>query len=343
MRRLKSPLTLMSVIGFIAVAGLVSLYWLTGSQPALAEPVSINVNANPVSWNPQRPKDAKAGKLDYVGGLALTSEHPAFGGLSGLIVGKEGDALIAVTDRGHWFTADIESEEGRPTGLADALVAPIMDVSGVPLAGTSRDAESITVAFGADPRNSPTYVGFERNHRILSFDLTSLGFDAPASKVEDFGVFDSLENNGGLEALAFLPDGSLLAISERTFDEDGHIVGGRLTEEEATPIRLKQHPPYHLTDMEILPDGDIITLERDYSPLAGVSMMMRRIPAEALEKDEPLDGEVLIEANHTRSIDNMEGLSARQDENGRTLLYVISDDNFNRVQRTLLLVFALNE
>ncbi|HBM87026.1 MAG TPA: hypothetical protein DD437_00620 [Rhodobiaceae bacterium] len=342
MQRFTSPTALLSTAALPAAATVVSLYWLTVSEPALAEPAPLTINANPIAWNPENPKDTQAGSLTYIGGLELASSHPDFGGLSGLIVGKSGDALIAVTDQGNWFTANIQADGDRPTGFDDALLAPILDASGAQLSGKrNTDAESLTVAFGADPRNSPTLVGFERNHRLQSHDLTSLGFEASATLIEDFGVFDNLENNGGLEAIAYLPDGSLLALSEKTFDEDGHIIGARLTADSATPVRLKQHLPYQLTDIDVLANGDLITLERHYSALAGVSMMMRRIPADTLETKDPLDGKVLVEANHTRSIDNMEGLSVRQDDDGRTLLYVVSDDNFNSVQRTLLLVFAL--
>jgi hypothetical protein len=322
----------------------IGTYLFTDTKPALAEPTSISVAVDPIFWDPENPKDTKAGKLTYIGGLELTSDHPDFGGLSGLIIGKEGDALIAVSDQGNWFTADLVSEGDRPTSLGDALIAPMMGTDSTPLSGKrNTDAESLTVAYGADPRTTPTIVSFERNHRLRSYDLTSLGFDAPALPINDSQTFDNLENNGGLEAITYLPDGSLLALSEKTFDQDGHIIGARLTEEGATPVRLKQHLPYALTDIDVLPGGDLITLERHYSPLAGVSMMMRRIPANALERSDPLDGEVLMEANHTRSIDNMEGLSVRRSADGTTLLYLVSDDNFNSVQRTLLLVFALND
>lgn len=344
MKRIKLPLALISIGGLLGAIALAGFYWLTASQPALAGPVSIEISASPVAWDPENPRDTQAGALTYIGGLELTSDHPDFGGLSGLIVSEDGKALIAVTDQGNWMTADILSENGRPTKLNNAIIAPVVDAEGVPLTGKRQtDAEGLTVASDGDPRTSPTLVAFERNHRLQEHDLTSLGFDAPALTVPDFGAFDNLKNNGGLEAIALLPDGSLLAISEATFDEDGHIVGARLTDTAAVPVRLKQHLPYALTDMDLLPNGDLITLERHYSPLAGVSMMMRHIPAEALDREEPLDGKVLVEANHTRSIDNMEGLSVRQDDTGRTLLYMVSDDNFNAVQRTLLLVFALNE
>ena len=40
-------------------------------------------------------------------------------------------------------------------------------------------------------------------------------------------------------------------------------------------------------------------------------------------------------------MDNFEGLALRRDRAGRTLLYLVSDDNFVPLQRTLLLQFRL--
>jgi hypothetical protein len=41
-------------------------------------------------------------------------------------------------------------------------------------------------------------------------------------------------------------------------------------------------------------------------------------------------------------IDNMEGLALRRGADGKTFLYMISDDNYNHAfQRTLLLMFEL--
>ena len=39
--------------------------------------------------------------------------------------------------------------------------------------------------------------------------------------------------------------------------------------------------------------------------------------------------------------DNFEGIATRRDGQGRTLVYLISDDNFHILQRTLLLMFEL--
>ena len=42
------------------------------------------------------------------------------------------------------------------------------------------------------------------------------------------------------------------------------------------------------------------------------------------------------------NIDNMEGVALRREKDGKTLLYMISDDNYNLVlQRTVLLMFEV--
>jgi hypothetical protein len=49
-----------------------------------------------------------------------------------------------------------------------------------------------------------------------------------------------------------------------------------------------------------------------------------------------------MEADLSHEIDNMEALAVHKDQNGDTVLTIISDDNFNRsLQRTLLLQFTL--
>lgn len=344
---MQKPLSFKMLLAVAAAIALTVTAILTGffdRRAALAAPVAISIDARQVFWNPEDPADRNAGALAYVGGLELSSQAAQFGGLSGLIVGETGDAFIAVTDQGNWFTANLISEGDRPTGVSEALIAPILGPDGAPFSGKQEsDAEGITVPFGTDPRTTPLIVSFERHHRLRRFDLTSGGFEASAEEVNDFGSFEGFDNNKGVEAVAYAPNGDLIAISEESLDEDGHIRGSRLTETGAVPVRLRQHLPYMLTDMAFLPGGDLITLERHYSPLAGVGILMRRISAETLASGEPWDGEVLLEANNSRSIDNMEGLSIRRNAAGETLLYLISDDNFNAAQRTLLLTFKLNE
>jgi hypothetical protein len=52
---------------------------------------------------------------------------------------------------------------------------------------------------------------------------------------------------------------------------------------------------------------------------------------------------VLVEADMSYQIDNLEGLSVHRAANGDVVLTLISDDNFAFYQRTLLLQFTLAE
>ncbi|MDO9125950.1 MAG: esterase-like activity of phytase family protein, partial [Parvibaculum sp.] len=99
--------------------------------------------------------------------------------------------------------------------------------------------------------------------------------------------------------------------------------------------------PYKPTDAALLPSGDLLLLERRFSMLAGVGMQLRLIDGNDIEEGAIVDGEVLLDVGQRYSIDNMEGLAVRADRNGDLLLYVISDDNFNPLQRTLLLMFRM--
>jgi hypothetical protein len=71
---------------------------------------------------------------------------------------------------------------------------------------------------------------------------------------------------------------------------------------------------------------------------------MRRIPANTIARDALLDGEVVADVGMNFVIDNMEGLSVRKTADGKTLVYAISDDNFNApLQQTLVMMFELRD
>ncbi len=106
---------------------------------------------------------------------------------------------------------------------------------------------------------------------------------------------------------------------------------------------MKPHPPFKPTDIAFTPDGDLLMLERRFSLLGGVGMQLRRIKGEDIVPGAVVDGEVLVNVGQRYSIDNMEGLAIREDENGDLLIYMIADDNFNPVQRTVLLMFRLKQ
>lgn len=279
------------------------------------------------------------GKLKHLGSLRLTSEDTDFGGLSGLIVSADGSRFLAITDSSHWLTGELSYRDGRLIGATTGEIGPLLTPDGAVLSGKSGDAEGLTGSLDGD-----VYVSFEGNHRIWRYPFGKDGLKAVPTAVAVPDGLTRAPSNGGLEGLALLRDGRLLALTESFHNSDGNIRGWLLKDKTFEALTLKRRAPFDLTDVQQMPGGDVLTLERRFSRAGGVGFSMRRIAAKDIVPDAVTDGEVLAEVGMSHMIDNMEGLSVRTDAEGRTILYLVSDDNFNApLQQTLLMMFALDE
>lgn len=319
---------------------------IAAAPPALAESAEtgrfpVTVSARPITaFEPSSPDKARFGKLTFRGGLVLSASHARFGGFSGLWRGANGTDLVAVTDNGFWLTAKLARRDGRLAGLEQAELAPILGASGRPLHRSRYyDTEGLCISEGV------AYLGVERTHDVLRFDWAGEGVMARARIVPVPREAKRLPNNRGLEAIGVVPTaqplaGAIFAIAERSGSDDeptqGFILGGR----QPGLFKVVRHDGFDITDLAFLPDGDLLLLERWYRPLRGVGMRIRRVPGAGLKPGALLDGPYLIEADLGHEIDNMEGLSVHP-ERGRTVLTLVSDDNFSFLQRTVLLEFEL--
>ena len=104
-----------------------------------------------------------------------------------------------------------------------------------------------------------------------------------------------------------------------------------------------QSEAFDISSARFLDDGDLLVLERRYSPGWGVGVRLRRIDGSTIAPGAVVDGETLMEAGLAQQIDNMEGLDVHRDATGRTILTLVSDDNHSILQRTLILQFAFDE
>lgn len=302
--------------------------------------IAVAVSARPIAaFEPRSPEKTRFGSLVFRSGLVLTGSHPRFGGFSGLWRSPDGSDLVAVTDNGFWLTAKLASRNGRLAGLENAELAPILGASGKPLHRSRYyDTESLCIADGV------AYLGVERTHDVLRFDWAGEGVMARARIVPVPREVKRLPDNRGLEAIGVVPAGqplagAIVAIAERSGKDDEPTLGVILGRQPGL-FQVTRHDGFDITDLAFLPNGDMLLLERWYRTLRGVGMRIRRVPAASLKAGALLDGPTLIQADLGQEIDNMEGLAVHQ-ENGRTVLTLISDDNFSFLQRTVLLEFEL--
>lgn len=259
--------------------------------------------------------------LKVLSAVQLETDHDAFGGFSGLLI-KDG-TLTAVSDRGGWLDAKLIYTD---TGLVltDASLTRMRDSDGDPVEKQGGDAEGLTRVGEA------LMISFERDHRIMTREGIAKLMDLRQDR-----AFEDFSTNKGLEALATLPDGRLLTIGEQRKDE-GYVVyvlgvNGIAARGWLPPVT--RHAP---TGADVGPDGKLYVVFRDYTPLLGVSIMIRRYALGPDGLPDPASREDLARFETRTGIDNMEGISLWQDLDGRTHLTLISDDNFSRLQRTIL-------
>jgi hypothetical protein len=329
----------------LLVTGSLALGASTKPAMDLRKPVAVTMTATPIESFSRTP-GAKAdfGQLVWRGGLELTAETKNFGGYSGLIVSPDGRELLAVSDAGSWLRARLDYDGLRPAGISEASLGALLAVDGKPLRrDRDRDAEEIVLSAGSLDKGE-VLISFERLNRIVRYRLTPDGVQRPIEIIEPPPGLRR-QSKDGMEAMTVLRGGRfagrMVAFSENE-GEDGRHDGWIWAGNTPKPLNVVSHGGFALTAAASLADGTLLLLERRFTIFEGVRMRIRRIEPQAIKPGALLDGTVLIEADLSHEIDNMEGLAVHKDQNGDTVLTIISDDNFNRsLQRTLLLQFTL--
>ncbi len=325
--RLREP-----CVGLLPV--LAGLVVLAGCRSLPAEelrhevPVAVAVSFVPLNGQDQTLE--RTGLLRYRGGVQISAGDAHFGGLSGLGVSPDGARFTAISDMGYWVRGRLDYDNaGHLAGVSDVRMGPLLDPDGRVVAGKARgDAEAI-----APDGRGGTYVAFERDHRLWRYKT----LDGPAIAVRAPPGVENAPANSGMEALARLADGRILALTE-SLATDGGTRGWIGKPGDWSPLTFVTVDGFAATDAAGLPDGDVLVLERRFPP---VGARIRRIDAAALAPGARLEGRELARLEGSDTVDNMEGLAVRQGLGGSTLIYLLSDDNYSALQRTLLMMFEI--
>lgn len=322
------------------LAALALLLPLLAASSAPAQAVPIEITATPVERFDVTGL-TRFGPLEFRGGLILSSPAEGFGGLSSLLLDPDGAHFIAASDRGSWLSGRILSEGDRPTGIAEAHLAP-MRVAGGTLAGRGRaDVESLVRT------KAGILAGIERKQEVWIFPGAD-PLNSGGRRLLSDPSLDALGNNESLEAMLAPPDGkpaALIVIAEESPDDPavlpGFLFGPLKKPAPMGRFAVRRTDEFSATDAALSDDGMVYMLERRFDFLRGVAMRIRRFPLSEIRPGALIDGEVLISVSRVMAIDNMEALALHRNAAGELILTVLSDDNFSALQRTLLLRFAV--
>lgn len=307
---------------------------LLPGAPALAE--AIELRAVPVPLNPRDAEESRAGSLEFLAGFALASSDPRWGGFSSMILTSAGDGLVAVSDFGDWLRLGLHHDAtGRLTGVGAAEMGSLPGPEGRELTSKGEaDAEAL-----AEAPAGGLLVAFERAPRIWLYGASEPPFaSAPAAFPAPKAIL-ALPRNSGVESLATLPGGDVVALAEGAEAAAGDIPGWLRRNDRWHPIAWIRTPPYRPTDAAVLPDGDLLVVERRYSLAGGPGARLTVVPAAGIAPGARLAGRPIAELRPPQTLDNFESIAARAAPDGATLIYLLSDDNRSLLQRTLLLQF----
>ncbi|WOE74835.1 esterase-like activity of phytase family protein [Alterisphingorhabdus coralli] len=309
---------------------------------------SQDITLVPVALDSANPQKRQIGALDYIAGWELRSQNSKFGGISSMLVDPNG-RILALSDGGTLFSFSVAqgSEASEEGASAKDFIAPLPGFRDEDKSKDYRDSES----FVRDAEIGRFWVGFEGSNRIVRYDAAMVraerGYRPKAMR--------AWPDNGGPEAIALLSDQRFLAFSEEEQVSSGVTQAlmfiGDPTDPDAEVISFGYKPPigYNITDATVLPDGRLLILHRRFTVLEGVSARISVADPADIGPDVLLQGRVIAALDPPLTVDNMEAIAVTREASGDDeagdddlMVWIASDDNFNTVQRSLLMKFRLD-
>lgn len=294
---------------------------------------SQNIAMKPLTLDPMHPGIRRVGELIFLEAWELGSDNRDFGGISALAA-LPGGRFVGVSDAGTLIGFGLTSDDrtDRP------FIAPLPGAQGANKSFKDRDSEGI--AYDAD--SGQFWVSYEQRHAIRRF---SRSFSRVNGTVHPPQMRE-WSTNKGPEALVRLRDGRFLAIGE-TLEEGTHpalLFSGDPVEPGTATTYFRYRPPsgYRVTDGSALPDGRLLLLCREIGFPKGFAAKLAIVEPASLIGGEVVKGRVIATLTSPLLVDNMEGVAITR-ERKDIIIWLISDNNFNIWQRTLLMKFKLSE
>lgn len=298
------------------------------SPAAFVTPQSITLSLTPLA--PDAFDGADLDGLIFAGGWHLESEEPNFGGLSGLAVHPK-DHLLAISDSGAFVW--ISMADNAPSGFG--AISYMRDQDGRVLDGKSAaDAEGLALVDGL------ALVSFEREHRVLAFNLAECGAAANGILLANIperpaGFGRAIPENQGAEALMIDREDHVIAGLEIKANKGAPLLQLG-TQSAALSTYITRPSDKRLVGLD-RSNKNIFALFRAYSPISGNANEIHAY------RDGSTTPRILATLKRPFPVDNFEGITATRLPDGTTRLYIIADDNFSEKQRSLLLAFDMLE
>ncbi|MBX7147410.1 MAG: esterase-like activity of phytase family protein, partial [Alphaproteobacteria bacterium] len=199
------------------------------------------------------------------------------------------------------------------------------------------DAEAMTLS-----TNKSIIIAFEGKNRLWRYQngptpFQNVGEDIPMPK-----NLDGLSENHGIEAIAEYKTNYLIIMGEGNEKKKDPIPGWYQDDDHQwQQISLKFDEDYTVSDLTSLNTDNLLLVERKLGWF-GWRIRFSLLSTKQLKPSATLDRNIISVLSLPFPTDNFEAIAAYPKTNNEFIIYLMSDDNRNPLQRTLFLQFSLN-
>ncbi|WP_255587085.1 esterase-like activity of phytase family protein [Hephaestia mangrovi] len=320
------------LFSILIVLLLVPSYATVPPEPRLAAMGRMTVRK--VVLDSSDPARRHVGRLTWLGGIALSSDDPAFGGFSSMSL--VGDRFTLLSDGGNFIDFRMDGD----WRIGDLHFGNLPDGPGTGWEKSDRDSESMA----RDPKTGDIWVGFEVYNAIWRY---SAGFAHAEAHVrpKDMAKWPIA---GGPESMVRLRDGHFVVFGETAHWPHDHAHAARWfdhdpTIDPTTGFRFDYAPPhgYDPSDAVELPDGDLLVLNRRFQLPYTFTAILTIVPRAEIAPGKTAIGTPIATFAAPLIHDNFEALAVTR-EGKDTIIWMASDDNQSILERSLLLKFRLD-
>jgi hypothetical protein len=294
---------------------------------------AITIEAQAIPMSEANPALKTNGKLTYEGGWVLTSPSENFGSWSGMSM-RDG-RITAVNDYGFLTEFDV-----KENSFVNAREYPVPNGCGNRSYKNKSDAEALVV----DHETGKAWIAMENLNGVCLVDLKTQTFE----RIHQPHVMSNWGKNSGPETLVRMPDGSFMVFAEMPPGKGAgptvpvlHFMGDPSDPKTAMKqARFKPPSGFWPVDATALEDGRLLILVRDFYAPYNFATKVVMVRPNAIQPGQLAEGEVIAQFDGDIVSDNFEAITTNRDPQGTTV-WILSDDNFIFLQRTLLLKFRL--
>jgi len=280
-------------------------------------------------------------QLRLLGALELnntTANNQTISELSGLAWDEDEQILYAISDQGYLVYLRPVIRRGILTDVLFIKKIPLLDRYGHPLSGQMADCEGLFALNTDNNINNDTVllISFERIPRVVKYSMDG-GYIHELPLPAQLTNASNYENkNRMLEAITYHPERGMIITSEKPLK---YSIDNRFEVFDSHGI-IGKYSAYDpdisaVTAMEYIGDNNFLMLERIYRQLFNTAEIILRIwNPDTAEKPKTL---ARLSPEEGFRIDNFEGLTHYRNQR----YFIISDDNDNFLQKTLLLYFEI--